>query len=232
MTKLLTLNGDAKTVKGQKVGYSTAILYLAPANLSGRNVCPNASTGCKAACLYSAGRGRFPNVKNGRMNKTLSFFSDREAFVRGLRQNIDKLHARVTKKGFKFAVRLNGTSDLPWENIKIDGRNLFEHFPHVQFYDYTKSLARMLVFLNGRMPANYHLTFSRSESNEKEVETVLEKGGNVAVVFASPATSYLGRKVVDGDADDLRFLDPKGVVVGLKAKGQAKKDVSGFVVKG
>lgn len=227
---LLTINGDAKTVKGLARQYMTGILYFAPSDLSGRDVCPHASEGCKTACLFSAGRGAYPNVKASRIHKTLSFFADRKAFTAQLLDDISKLSKRVSKKGFNFAVRLNGTSDLPWENIKIEGKSILEHFPNVQFYDYTKNLTRMLSFLNGKMPANYHLTFSRSEKNQDEVKTVLLNGGNVAVVFSKPFTSYLGKKVVDGDQDDLRFLDPKGVVVGLKAKGKAKKDKSGFVV--
>lgn len=230
MAHLLTLDGNAKTVKGKKKGYVTGILYLAPSNLSGRNVCPNASDGCRAACLYSAGRGAYQNVKNARLRKTNLFFSHREDFVKQLVVDIETFHRRVSKKGFKFTVRLNGTSDIPWENVKIDGKNLMELFPTVQFYDYTKNLGRMLTFLTGGMPPNYHLTFSRSESNDMQVETVLKNGGNVAVVFAKATSQYKNKTVINGDKDDLRFLDPSGVIVGLSAKGKARKDVSGFVV--
>lgn len=230
MAHLLTLDGNAKTVKGKKRGYITGILYLAPSNLSGRNVCPHASDGCRAACLYSAGRGEYQNVKNARLRKTDLFFSDKEGFTRKLAEDIKTFHRRVSKKGFKFIVRLNGTSDIPWENVKIDGKNLMELFPTVQFYDYTKNLTRMLAFLKGGMPPNYHLTFSRSESNGMQVDTVLKNGGNVAVVFAKATSQYKNHTVVNGDKDDLRFLDPSGVIVGLSAKGKAREDISGFVV--
>lgn len=231
MAHLLTLDGNAKTVKGKKRGYVTGILYLAPSTLSGRNVCPHSSEGCRAACLYSAGRGAYQNVKNARLRKTNLFFSDRESFMAQLVVDIETFHRRAKKNGFEFVVRLNGTSDIPWENVKVGDKNLMELFPAVQFYDYTKNLTRMLTFLHGKLPSNYHLTFSRSESNGMQVDTVLKNGGNVAVVFANAVSSFQNKTVINGDQDDLRFLDPKGVIVGLKAKGKARKDNTCFVVK-
>ncbi len=226
--KLLSLDTNAKTVKGQAVGYMTGILYLAPAKQSGvMNVCAFASEGCKAACLYTAGRGRFTQIQDARINRTKFFKEDSAAFVAQLKDEIRRGLAYATKKGYIFTVRLNGTSDIPWESFDI-----IQSFPDVQFYDYTKNPLRAAKWAKGLMPKNYHLTFSRSECNQAQVDAVLAVGGNVAVVFDKPdfPETYLGFPVVNGDENDLRFLDGKNVIVGLKAKGDAKKDTSGFVV--
>lgn len=231
--KLLSTNNDAKTVKGTKLGILTGILYLAPSDESGvMNTCPNASAGCRAACLFTAGRGAFPNVKNGRVNKTLRFHRDRDGFMLELVKDITALIRKAKKEQMAPAVRLNGTSDIAWESIKIDGKNLMEIFPDVQFYDYTKSAFRMLRYVNGQMPSNYHLTFSRAEDNQSAVDSILATTGNVAVVFrgALPAT-YGGRPVLNGDESDVRFGDVAGHIVGLIEKGRAKRDESGFVVE-
>ena len=227
--RLLNMDTNAKTVKGQKKGYLTGILYLAPANLSGFETCPNRSAGCSASCLNSAGRGRFDNVQEARIRKTRMFFEDRKAFMALLEKDIQKGINKAKRKDMIFTVRLNGTSDLAWENFDI-----MQKFPNVQFYDYTKSPFRMNRFLTGGMPKNYHLTFSLSESNMDLAMDVLGKGGNVAMVFATNKveefpTSYKGYNVESGDENDLRFLDGKNVIVALKAKGKAKKDTSGFV---
>ena len=230
---LFGFDSNAKTVKGQKKGFLTAILYLAPSEESDKiNVCPHASPGCKAACLYSSGRGKMPSVIKARIQKTLEFFYDPFGFVEQLAIDIPKAITKAKNKGFTPCVRLNGTSDLSWESLRGRERvNLMERFPEIQFYDYTKNVRRMLDYIDGKMPKNYHLTFSKSEENDEKVLQVLKKGGNVAVVFEKfIPDSYLGYKVVDGDESDLRFLDEEGVVVGLKAKGDAKTDESGFVV--
>jgi hypothetical protein len=238
---LLTPDGyNPKTKKGRARGYATAIMHLAPANLSGRNVCQFASPGCRAACLNTAGRGGI--LKHGettnaiqlaRIARTRLFFDDRPAFARLMASEIAAHVRRSRKHGLIPTVRLNGTSDIPWEKIRIfDRQTIFERFADVQFYDYTKSAARALAHARGEMPSNYALTFSRSESNGADVAAVLAAGGNVAAVFATglPAT-YAGAMVIDGDQDDLRFLDPAPVVVGLKAKGKGRRDGSGFVVQ-
>jgi hypothetical protein len=230
---LLSVNADSKTIKGTKLGILTGILYLAPSNESGAiNTCPNASAGCRAACLFTAGRGAFNSVKNARIAKTLKFVADREAFLRELIVDITALVRKAKKQDMKPAIRLNGTSDLAWESFKVDGKNLMEHFPDVQFYDYTKSPSRMGRFATGQMPVNYHLTFSRSEENAEAVSNVLKTTGNVAVVFRGqlPAT-YQGRPVINGDESDVRFGDAAQVIVGLVQKGKARKDASGFVVE-
>jgi hypothetical protein len=228
--KLLTIGTNAKTVKSDKASeYLTAIMYLAPADtVAGVNLCPMAVTaGCRDACLYTAGRGAFSNVQNARIRKTEFFRDNRDGFMRTLVADIEEAQKKASKIGKMLAVRLNGTSDIAWENIRIDGATLFEIFPDVQFYDYTK-------LPNRRVPANYNLTISYSEANLLYAAKALKSDKNWAVVFSDknriPA-EFHGRQVIDGDETDLRFLDAAGVVVGLYAKGQAKKDCTGFVVQ-
>ena len=231
--KILGIDKNAKTVKGQKLNYITGIVYLAPSNESGEfNTCGDASKGCREACLFTAGRGAMRNVKDARIAKTLAFYHNKDKWMIQLIEEISALVKKANKLRMTPCVRLNGTSDIPWERVKQDGMNIMEHFPHVQFYDYTKNIARMLSFLRGEMPANYHLTFSRSEENEDKCLAVLNSGGNVAVVFRknfSPKEFY-GKEVVNGDENDLRFMDKKNVIVRLIEKGRAKKDDKGFVV--
>lgn len=230
-TALLSTNAK---LKKSIIGYSVLGLQLAPHTLSGKNVCPNASKGCAAACLFSAGMGRMPAVIKGRINKTKFFFENRKAFMKQLCEEIAIEELRAKLHGEKLAIRLNTISDLTWESIKCEnGKSVFDNFPNVQFYDYTKNPKRALMHALGQMPANYHLTFSRSEENDFHVDIVLANGGNVAVVFAGKLPdTYKGKMVISGDENDGRFLDPKNVVVGLTAKGKAKKDNSGFVVQG
>jgi hypothetical protein len=154
---------------------------------------------------------------------------DRPAFLAQLRLDITELVRKADAQGFKACVRLNGTSDLGWEGM---ARDIMSEFPTVQFYDYTKIVSRMRRYLAGKFPANYSLTFSRSESNHAECAEILALGGNVAAVFATVPAAYDGFRVIDGDQSDLRFADDRGVIVGLKAKGQAKRDTSGFVITG
>ena len=229
--KLLTTS-NTKIKKGEKLGWLSYGIHLAPANLSGFNVCKDASAGCAAACLNTAGHGVFSTVQDARIKKTKLFFSDKLAFMSQLVKEIASSVKSAARKGMNPCFRLNLTSDLPWEKIKFNGKTVFDMFPDVRFYDYTKSAARMSAFLAGEMPKNYHLTFSRSESNHKAVEAILKSGGNVAVVFrGSLPKSWQGAPVISGDDTDLRFLDPAGVIVGLVEKGRAKRDASGFVVE-
>ena len=231
--KLLN-KGNAKTLKGEVLGYRTFGLHLSPANKSGFNVCQWASAGCRAACLDTAGRGCMSNVQTSRINKTKRFFKDNFGFMSDLRTEIAKAIISAGKKQMIPCFRLNLTSDIPWENVRKGSKtNVIEEFPNVNFYDYTKGFTRMMAWLNGKMPDNYHLTFSRSEeTSDDRMKKILSLGGNVAVVFRKklPKT-YLGYPVVNGDENDLRFKDPKGVIVGLVEKGLAKKDETGFVVE-
>lgn len=239
-SSLLTPDGySPKLNKGRARNVASAVLHLAPAGLSGHNVCRWASDGCRAACLNTAGRGGIVpragglnSIQKARIARTRWFFSDRPAFLAQLLGEIERHVRRARRQGMTPAVRLNGTSDIPWERVRLaDGRTVLDCFPDVQFYDYTKSVARALAHTAGQLPANYHLTFSRSEVNDLDVRAVLAAGGNVAAVFARelPAT-WAGVPVVNGDKDDLRFMDPAGVVVGLKAKGHARGEASGFVI--
>lgn len=226
--KLLN-SGNTKTKKGEKLGYITYGLHLAPFDLAGKNVCPNASKGCAAACLNTAGRGAMANVQQARINKTKFFFQDRDKFLMQLTDEIAKAIKSAARKNMKPCFRLNLTSDLPWEKFGI-----MQSFPDVQFYDYTKGFLRFTDYLVGKMPSNYHLTFSRSEENEPEIDSIVknQSKGNIAAVFRNALPDmWNGRKVVNGDETDLRFLDPKGVIVGLVEKGEAKKDKSGFVIE-
>lgn len=215
------------------MGFLTAGLHLAPFDLSGYNVCQFASQGCAAACLNTAGRGAYSRVQNARIAKTRKFFENKNAFAQELEKEILAAIRKAEKANLTPCFRLNLTSDLPWENIGHDGISIVNRFPNVQFYDYTKNPDRMSDFLDGKFPSNYHLTFSRSEENGDLCIPFLKSQGNVAVVFRGklPET-WQGFPVVNGDESDLRFLDDKGVVVGLVQKGKARKDHSGFVVEG
>ena len=224
--KLLNIDNNAKTVKGQKNGYMTAILYLAPSSQSGFNVCPMASQGCKKACLYTAGHGRFNNVQQGRINKTRWFIQERETFLIQLEKEITNHIKNSERKGFIPCVRLNGTSDIAWENFEI-----IQKFSMVQFYDYTKVYKRALKFINGELPRNYHITYSLNEDNHAHAFEVLRNGGNISAVFRKEVPKkYNGFRVIDADETDLRFTDPRNVICGLKAKGEARTDYSGFVL--
>lgn len=221
---------NAKTSKGENLGYLTGILYLAPANnVPGINVCKFASSGCKKACLYSAGRGKFNSVQNARIAKTLLFRDNPDYFLESLVKSIEAVNRKAIRLGLKPCIRLNGTSDIRWEYYKKDGKNLFDMFPDIQFYDYTKDFTR-LDALKGTWK-NYHLTFSRNESkaNHKQANNLLNQGINVAIVYRND--SIFPKNSINGDLHDLRFLDKKGGnIVALKAKGDAKKDSSGFVL--
>jgi hypothetical protein len=229
--KLLTTS-NTKIKKGEKLGFMSFGIHLAPAKLSGFNVCKDASKGCAAACLNTAGMGVYSTVQKARIEKTKLFFSDKPAFLAQLKKEISAAIRKAEKHEMIPCFRLNLTSDLPWEKIKFEKQTIFDLFPNVQFYDYTKSPSRMTQFLAGELPLNYHLTFSRSESNGELALAFLKSGGNVAMVFRKSLPAfYYGKRVVDGDETDLRFLDGKGVIVGLKEKGLAKKDATGFVLE-
>lgn len=255
---LLTV-GNPKVLKGMDQGYMTYILHLAPANVSGYETCPKRTAGCTLACLNTAGRGGMFRrgestnvIQEARKRKTRLFFENRDAFMALLVADIElaiKQCARMAERNNALArtdpsiepkralvpvFRLNGTSDIAWEKYPVvrngvEYGNVFLAFPEVQFYDYTKIFGRKV-----KAYTNYHLTFSAADGNDSDVVKALGTGMNVAVVFGVPKSkplpaSYAGLPVFNGDDSDLRFLDPKGVVVGLYAKGKAKKDTTGFV---
>ena len=238
--KLLS-TGNPKILKGTKMGYNTYILHLAPASLSGYNTCPKATEGCKSACLNTAGRGGMFKkgentniIQQARIRKTKQFYENREVFMADLVKDIELGIKQSAKKGLIPVFRLNGTSDLSFEKYEVirNGqlyRNIFSAFPYNIFYDYTKVLGRKIQDI-----PNYSLTFSAADGNDTDVFKAITQGYNIAVVFGIKKTlpmpdSYLGLPVFNGDESDLRFLDPKQVIVGLYAKGKAKKDVTGFV---
>ena len=220
-------------MKGEKLGYLSFVLHLSPANLSGKEVCPKRTAGCTAACLNTAGRGGMYKtgettnaIQQARLRKTKMFFENREQFLADLVADIKLGIKQAEKKNMVPAFRLNGTSDLSWEKYEVaDGKNIFQMFPDVQFYDYTKVLGRKTGDIK-----NYHLTFSNADGNLNDVLAAKQAGLNIAAVFKEVPATYMGRPVINGDETDLRFLDPKGVIVGLKAKGKAKKDTTGFVI--
>lgn len=228
--KNLLSDGDTNT-KIAKNEIKSYILSLAPGRtVSIVNTCPFASPGCLKVCLYSSGRGRFSNVQISRMNKTKFWALDREKFYIQLANEILAINSKAISEGYKVAIRLNGTSDIDHLDLlkRYTGIDfLSSDYSNIQFYDYTKSIKTVQKYLN----TNYHLTFSKSEINDNLVDQVLQMGGNVAAVFSGtlPET-YKGYKVIDGDVTDYRPEDPKNVIVGLKAKGDAKKDNSGFVI--
>ena len=240
--KLLS-TGNPKILKGLKQGYNTYILHLAPANLSGYEVCAKRTKGCTDTCLNTSGRGGMFKkgettnvIQQARIRKTKMFFENRAEFMKQLVADIELAIKQSKKKNLIPVFRLNGTSDLAWEKYEavrnaVTFKNIFAAFSEVTFYDYTAILGRKVKDI-----PNYSLTFSKKESNDMDVRLAASAGMNVAVVFSTkkgkemPAT-YIGRSVFNGDDSDLRFLDPKGVIVGLYAKGKAKKDLSGFVVQ-
>ena len=223
--KLLS-TANPKIQKGTKLGYLSFILHLAPATLSGKETCPKRTAGCTAACLNTAGRGGMFRkgentnmIQQARIRKTKMFFEQREAFLAQLAKDIKLGIKQAAKLGLTPVFRLNGTSDL-----SVEKWGIIEQFPTVQFYDYTKVLGRKVAHL-----PNYHLTFSAADGNEADVAKAIQQGMNVAMVFDKLPSEYMGVTVNDADEHDLRFLDPKGTIAGLKAKGRAKKDTTGFV---
>jgi hypothetical protein len=222
MFKLLS-TANPKIQKGTKLGYLSFILHLAPADLSGRETCPKRTAGCTAACLNTAGRGgmfkkgeKTNVIQKARIRKTVQYFEQRDQFLADLEADIRKGIKMAERLGLKPAFRLNGTSDL-----SVEKWGIIDKFPTVQFYDYTKVLGRKVAHL-----PNYHLTFSKADGNDADVAKALEQGLSVVAVY-----DEIPEGVPSADETDLRFLDPKGTMLGLKAKGRAKKDYSGFVIR-
>ena len=238
--KLLS-TGNPKVLKGMAQGYNTYILHLAPANLSGFETCAKRTKGCTIACLNLAGRGGMFKkgentnvIQKARIRKTQMFFEARTGFMEWLVADIELAIKQSAKINMVPVIRLNGTSDLAFEKYAairngVEYKNIFMAFPELQFYDYTKILGRKIADY-----PNYHLTFSAADGNDSDVAKAILQGYNVAVVFGIKKTlpmpaDYLNMPVFNGDESDLRFLDPKGSVIGLYAKGKAKKDNTGFV---
>lgn len=230
MTFKLLSTANPKTLKGEKFGFVTYILHLSPYTVAGvGNVCPKATPGCIAACLNTAGRGGMFTPEQGtnaiqeaRKRKTRYFFADRDSFMADLVADVEKAIVQARKHGKIAVFRLNGTSDISWEKYPVKGaRNIFDLFPTVTFYDYTKVLGRKVADF-----PNYHLTFSRAENNDADVQKALKAGMNVAAVY-----DRIPEGMYSADETDLRFLDPNVGMMALKAKGRARKDYSGFVIR-
>jgi len=233
--KLLTVNGNPKIMKGDKLSdkYLSAIMHLSPINT---RICPYQDIAkCKEACLNTAGRGGIfkkgettNTIQEARKRKTDLFLNDRDTFMSLLVKDIQAFVRKCERLGKKPCIRLNGTSDIQWELIPIDNyANIFEMFSDVQFYDYTKIPTRKVSSIK-----NYHLTWSYSEANDKYARLFEQVPYNKAVVFNGGLPSiFKGMKVIDGDTTDMRFLDKANRVIGLKAKGKARKDTSGFVIQ-
>jgi len=233
------INTSAKIKKGDKLGIKTSVLYLSPAKTSGYNTCPFATKECKIGCLNTSGRVKMDNkntILNCRLNRTKLFYENREFFMAWLLAELKSAKVKTENNGYKYAIRLNGTSDINWTAIKVNGKTVFEMFPNTQFYDYTK-----IPKLFNHNYSNYHLTFSYTGYNWNDAEKFLKQGKNVAVIFdvkkGKPLPNYFkGYKVIDGDISDYRPNDKKGVIVGLRFKNikdkKAQKDVldSPFVV--
>lgn len=217
--RLLSVNQDAKTVKGLKKGYLTGILYLSPCSL----LCPACSEGCRKACLFTAGHGQMNSVRAARNKRTDLWLNEPDKFRNKLFCELSELVRMAEKKQLTPCVRLNGTSDIDVQKVFPD---VLKHFSNVQFYDYTKVWDREVTF------PNYYLCYSRSETTPmRDIQTYVEDGKNVAIVFDKVPLYFFGMQVIDGDESDLRFLDKRGVIVGLKAKGKARHDTTGFVVR-
>tara|TARA_R110000744_G_scaffold217549_1_gene336267 strand:+ start:769 stop:1494 length:726 start_codon:yes stop_codon:yes gene_type:complete len=235
--KLIGVGTNAKTVKGDGSEYLTGIVYMTPWKVTVGNKTFNSCSmaeqaGCIEGCLNTAGRGAMNCVQAARQRKAEWFYRDRDGFMLQLIEDIAKFEKYCKKRGIQPVIRLNGTTDIRWELIKYGFATIFQYFPDVQFYDYTKIANR-----NTDNIQNYHLTWSYSNASPKYaamMQTALDRGMNVATVFRKAfdyANTWMGLPVVNGDADDLRILDPKGGhIVALYAKGKAKKDTSGFVV--
>lgn len=222
--------GNAKTIKGEKKGWRTYGMHLSPADIAGHEVCSWRSKGCTFACLNTAGRGIMALVQEARIKKTRWLFGDPVSFLACLHREIAAAIKSAERAGLQPCIRLNLTSDIPWE-AKLYG-NIPSQYPGVQFYDYTAGASRAIKSLKGKAwPSNYHLTFSRKEDNEAQVAKVMAAGGNVAAVFRDTLPArWRNVPVVNGDESDLRFLDRPHSIVGLKEKGLAKQDETGFVI--
>lgn len=219
------LSSSAKVEKCRHVGVLARVLYFTPGVF-----CPSATQGCIHTCLgHTSGRMSFPTHTAARDARTALYLERPVVFMKRLRAELTLLEAEALQYGLRPAVRLNGTSDLLWERVDPD---LFADFPEIQFFDYTKINHRMLGFLDGVLPPNYHLTFSVDACSKGQASYVIGRGGNVAVVFwPHLPNKWWGFPVIDGDRHDARFLDQKGVIVGLRAKGLARVDIHGFTAR-
>jgi hypothetical protein len=220
-----SINSSSKLLKSGIVSKQyTYGLYLAPAKTSGYNVCSHSTKECRLGCLATSGRAGMElisggdRIKNARIKKTKLFYEQPEFFMQWLIAEIRVAQLKAKKDGYFFSVRLNGTSDIDWQNVRINGQNIFEIFPEVSFYDYTKNVMK---FFN--LAPNYHLTLSYTGRNWHLCEVMLKNGHNVAMVFnvkneKQLPLQFADYQVINGDLTDYRVADAKGIIVGLKWK--------------
>jgi hypothetical protein len=236
------INTSSKLIRNLIVSHYTYSLNLSPANTSGFNVCSHSTAECRLGCLATSGRSGIEIfsgktiIKDCRIKKTKLFFENKSYFMNWLIADLKFWQAKAKKDGFFISARLNTLSDINWQTILFEGKNIFQLFPEIQFYDYTKN---HLKFID--KPSNYHLTFSYTGKNTEMCKKLLSQGHNIAVVFkvkheSELPTQFLGYQVINGDLTDARFMDAKGCVVGLKwkrigdRKAEAKILNSCFVV--
>ena len=239
--KKILSDNNIKIEKSKALGFRTFGIHFAPYKQAGRNVCAFASKGCIKSCLNTSGHGQFDKTQKAREKKTKAFFTNRNRFLEKLYREITNKNKNVPKlNNLQPVYRLNLTSDLPFHKIALDPKNersIIDTFKDSQFYDYTKDLKRYFRFLykTEYFPKNYHLVFSRSENtNLSIIKEIIKNGGNVAIPFRCKSAKDLPKfwndiAVIDGESHDLRFLDPKGKIIGLPMKGKASKDLTGFV---
>lgn len=228
---------NEKTPKAEKVGILSAILYLAPATMaSPKTVCPYSTAACREGCLFSAGRGRTPRVINARMRRTLMYLNERDQFFDELVGELYEMQQAAWLNGMTLSIRLNGTSDIKWEDERLDGKTLFELFGHARFHDYTR-----IPFQHRRVPENWHLTWSAADAPLSEIAAQLRQGRNVAAIVPehekaqAPQWFVMGDtevQIVDGEEHDARFLDPSPALVLLKPKGRLLQGPSPMVHEG
>lgn len=220
-------DSNSKLAKGSAKGWHTISLSLAPADMSGIEVCPGSTPECRRSCIgHSAGCARrYPAVIKARINRTRFLFEQPEAALTLICYELLEWRVKLGPRA-KIAFRPNAFSDIVWEAL-CPGLLKFAKAYGIRMYDYTKLPARFLKRVD-----NYDLTLSYSGHNWYDCEDVLKSGGRVAVVFAGwMPKEFAGYRVINGDAHDLRFLDPKGVIVGLRLKGVSTSDASVFAIR-
>jgi hypothetical protein len=233
LSYLGNINSSAKTVKSKKISHQyTYAVYLAPAKQSGYNLCSHSTPECRLGCLVTSGRAGMEvvagktKIQNCRVKKSRLFVENKDYYMQWMIAEIKKYKTKAEKDGFYFSVRLNATSDIDWGKTYYKGFTIFEIFPDVAFYDYTKNADK---FVN--MPSNYHLTFSYTGYNWDKCKELLNKGFNIAVVFnvkneTELPETWRGYDVINGDLTDYRIADGKGIIVGLKWKTIGNKDAN------
>ena len=221
---------SSKIMHSQQYSHQyTYAIYLAPSNLSGYNVCSHSTPECRIGCLNTSGRAGI-EIMSGktktidcRNKKVRLLFEEPEFFMAWLIAEIKYFQRKAIRDNYYFSVRLNASSDVDWQNVKVNGQSIFEIFPQVAFYDYTKNINKFID-----KPLNYHLTYSYTGRNELQYEAVLKAGFNVASVFKVRKEAELPKyfdnyPVINGDLTDYRIDDAKGIIVGLKWKRIANR---------